>query len=779
MKDLYTYTIRLVLSIFATALFSVGAMAQIDADYESDGTELASQIVGSGVQISNVSLQCDDDGTGIFTGGNASGLGLANGIVLSSGDVEDIDEGNYEGDTSENLDNQAGDADLDGLVDVPLYDRCILSFDFVPEDEFITVQYVFGSEEYNEFVCSPFNDVFGFFVNGPIPGQNADYDGQNVSLIPTSNLPVAINSVNNGVAGDYDNYDPEDCESLDFDEYFIENPFGADVMYDGLTVVLTAEVAVVPGETYSFKFGIADASDSQWDSGVFIKGSSFSVYQCDAGELSFESEANSPITFCSNDNLDDVVNANTSSIISGDTYKFLLTNNSGEILDINEDGIFNLESYSGDATFKVYGISFDGSVNGIQVGENISDISVNPDDGCFELSEPLIINRETCDEPPFILECPDDLLVSCIEEISANEEGLEFTVECGTNQDASISSSEPELVEGGENCDGSEYRIVYTVTDDCGNSSQCQQIFTIQNDGLSIDNCPDDVTVTSADQIDPQPEDVSYSTSCGVSANVEISGPEVNDLGCNTLAYTYTYTVTDECGNVDTCERTYTLNSGGNISCENSELISIGNDEVGFAGVRYNYPSPGQSTWYYCVEGGSNPALSHISFGLVDECVDGYVDAGTWSNDGDDLTSVGYMEYGTDGSTGFFGLKYDNGFVNEESRKYYFTVEGNFQVDDIQVVAKGGPGFDQGTVPGPSPSCEEVEPEMPPATEITACDEYTWFGETYTESGTYFHFTENEQGCVVKNTLELTINESDEVEISETACDEFTWNDET
>ncbi|OOP55722.1 MAG: hypothetical protein AYP45_13160 [Candidatus Brocadia carolinensis] len=62
-------------------------------------------------------------------------------------------------------------------------------------------QYVFASEEYNEFVGAGFNDVFGFFV-----------DGVNIALIPSTTMPVAIDNVNlSNNSAFYINYEAGDC----------------------------------------------------------------------------------------------------------------------------------------------------------------------------------------------------------------------------------------------------------------------------------------------------------------------------------------------------------------------------------------------------------------------------------------------------------------------------------------------------------------------------------------------------------------------------------------
>ena len=54
-----------------------------------------------------------------------------------------------------------------------------------------------GSEEYPGFVCGTVNDIFGFFISGPNPA-GGNYMNQNLALIPGTNLPVSINTVNNG-----------------------------------------------------------------------------------------------------------------------------------------------------------------------------------------------------------------------------------------------------------------------------------------------------------------------------------------------------------------------------------------------------------------------------------------------------------------------------------------------------------------------------------------------------------------------------------------------------
>ena len=69
-----------------------------------------------------------------------------------------------------------------------------------------------------------------------------------------------------------------------------------------------------------------------------------------------------------------------------------------------------------------------------------------------------------------------------------------------------------------------------------------------------------------------------------------------------------------------------------------------------------------------------------------------------------------------------------------------------------------------------------VNPTVYTEEHITACDSYTWNGETYTQSGEYTFTTVAANGCDSIVTLHLTINQSEHVEFSMTACDSYEWH---
>jgi gliding motility-associated-like protein len=238
-------------------------------------------LAGSGVTISNVTFngqpgniattQC-----GFFNGVN-SNVGIGSGMIIGSGDVNVAEGPNGQGGaTLGSSDVIVADNDLNNIATTDLNDHGVLEFDFVPIGDTISFKYVFGSEEYNEYVCSDFNDVFGFFISGPGINGAFSNNGENIAIIPGTTTPVAINTINNGSAGDFG--DETTCDAIDpnWQAYsiFYNNNSQQSVQYDGMTVVLTAFSPVTCGETYHIKIAIADAFDASFDSGVFLEAGS-------------------------------------------------------------------------------------------------------------------------------------------------------------------------------------------------------------------------------------------------------------------------------------------------------------------------------------------------------------------------------------------------------------------------------------------------------------------------------------------------------------------------
>ena len=221
-----------------------------------DTTYTAEQMVmdffdGDCVEVSNVTFTGADLAMAYFEGANTS-LGIPAGIFLSSGNVYDA-IGPNDAENTSTIHMTAGDEDLENLLGGMLtYDAAVLEFDITPTSDSLDFSYVFGSEEYLEYVGSAFNDIFAFFISGPgIVGY------QNIAVIPDNPLkPVSINNIN----------------ADSFPQYFVNNGNNelSDFEYDGFTTKLPAPFLASPGAIYHIKLALTDVGDGFFDSGVFI-----------------------------------------------------------------------------------------------------------------------------------------------------------------------------------------------------------------------------------------------------------------------------------------------------------------------------------------------------------------------------------------------------------------------------------------------------------------------------------------------------------------------------
>lgn len=150
-------------------------------------------------------------------------------------------------------------------------DASTLMFDLIPDGNTINVNYIFGSEEYPEFVGSIYNDAFAIYISGPgIVGYT------NIALSP-SFTSISMNTINNGLT----NLGPcVNCWVYTQNGTGINNPYNLSdtfLQYDGLTRPMKATSSVIPGETYHLIFVIADVGDQALDSGVFIEAGSLTA----------------------------------------------------------------------------------------------------------------------------------------------------------------------------------------------------------------------------------------------------------------------------------------------------------------------------------------------------------------------------------------------------------------------------------------------------------------------------------------------------------------------
>ena len=239
-------------------------MAGIVQVTPADLNQVLQCLMGPNVVVTNAVLTAAPNAAGTFTGGSTV-FGIDQGVVLSTGNITSIVGPNLANDTS--TDNGLpGDPDLDALVPGYItYDATILEFDFECTDPSAArFQYVFTSDEYNEWVNTPYNDVFGFFLNGV-----------NIAIAPAicsgGGIPVAINNVNCG-----NPYSPPGGLNCDcYRNNALPDGGGTiDTEMDGLTQVFFATGEIQSGVNH-MKIAIADAGDGVYDSNVVLHCGSF------------------------------------------------------------------------------------------------------------------------------------------------------------------------------------------------------------------------------------------------------------------------------------------------------------------------------------------------------------------------------------------------------------------------------------------------------------------------------------------------------------------------
>ncbi len=266
----------MILLVLSATSLSYG---QITTTVNPSVADLTNYFQGAGLTITNMTVTGSPNSYGFFSG--LSNMAFGSGIIMSTGNIGNI---NSPAGTFLSTDNMAPGSMLgNSLSGATSYDECRIEFDCVPSNANLLFSFAFGSEEYNEYVGSNFNDVFGILVSGPNP-SGGNYLNKNFAFIPTTNTPmVSVNSINNGSSG------TGPCINC---AYYVDNTNGTTVAYDGFTNGLQGLVPVIIGQTYHFTIIIDDVDDGMYDSAVMFLTNSFkSVPNTPTGILEKEKES--------------------------------------------------------------------------------------------------------------------------------------------------------------------------------------------------------------------------------------------------------------------------------------------------------------------------------------------------------------------------------------------------------------------------------------------------------------------------------------------------------
>ncbi|MCF8370985.1 MAG: choice-of-anchor L domain-containing protein [Bacteroidales bacterium] len=249
---------RFIFSIFCLFLFfqSWSQPITVNTSLAGDTMLIKELLDNSGTEVFNIQFTGDPISYGVFTKGN-SNFSLHSGILLTSGKAINAIGPNYASGISY---NNAGPSspELNAMIPQNTNDASILEFDIISCDTVYALSYVFGSDEYPEWVNASFNDVFGILVSGPNP-SGGNYVNTNFALVPGTNISVTAHTVN------------AQSNSI----YYVSNGTGSTpsnntLQYDGYTVVMDVHIPIIPGEVYHVFVGVADAGDHIIDSGIFF-----------------------------------------------------------------------------------------------------------------------------------------------------------------------------------------------------------------------------------------------------------------------------------------------------------------------------------------------------------------------------------------------------------------------------------------------------------------------------------------------------------------------------
>ncbi|MBS1301841.1 Hint domain-containing protein [Loktanella sp. SALINAS62] len=234
--------------------------SELSMNQNASASQMAQTIFGDGVTVVGANYSGSGYSSATYSGGDNTTPGVTpgdTGVILSTGRVSDFTNrsgfGNWWGDpnqrsnTSTDTGGQNFNSDFEAISDVRTYDASFLTVDFIPTGNVMSIKFVFASEEYPEYASSIYNDVVGVWSNGVhIP----------LSVTQSAASVVEIN----------------DTENINLYKDNTGDQFNTEM--DGLTVTMTLTIPVNPGQINTLKLGIADASDSSFDSTLLIAGNS-------------------------------------------------------------------------------------------------------------------------------------------------------------------------------------------------------------------------------------------------------------------------------------------------------------------------------------------------------------------------------------------------------------------------------------------------------------------------------------------------------------------------
>ncbi|MFZ1479455.1 MAG: Hint domain-containing protein [Paracoccaceae bacterium] len=224
--------------------------AELGYNTNATALQMANTIFGNGATVVGASYSGPANSSAIYSNGDAlspTATPSDTGVILSTGNVRSFTQSSGDPNRATNTTTDTSGANNNALFNAvagrSTYDAVWMDVDFIPTGNVMTMNFVFSSEEYPEYVNSNFNDFLGVWING--------------TYVPVSvgNGTTAINNIN----------------PITEPNLFINNTGDAhNTEMDGFTLTLKLTIPVNAGVVNSIRIGIADVGDAQWDSNVLI-----------------------------------------------------------------------------------------------------------------------------------------------------------------------------------------------------------------------------------------------------------------------------------------------------------------------------------------------------------------------------------------------------------------------------------------------------------------------------------------------------------------------------
>ena len=274
------------------------------------------------------------NGIGFFQNTNPN-FPMQSGVVLSTGNAL-----NAPGPNTSLLNDGAttwpGDASLEvtlAAAGIPMVSKnaSVLEFDFTPISPNFSFDFIFASEEYGNFQCL-YSDAFAFLLTNMTTGVTT-----NLAVVPSTNTPISVVTIR-------DFQYNSSCPSVN-SQYFGSfnggsGAAGSATNFNGQTKILTAASVLTAGVPYHIKLVIADRSDPQSDSAIFLSSNSFNVGQ-DVLGLDLTVAGGNALCYGTNHTLDTgLIAANYIFVWKKDGV--VLPSETGSSLTVNQPGTYEV-----------------------------------------------------------------------------------------------------------------------------------------------------------------------------------------------------------------------------------------------------------------------------------------------------------------------------------------------------------------------------------------------------------------------------------------------------